>query len=106
MIFQAFRHMKAPLARFAYLLAFLGVASYVFITLSGPRGIRALMEKQQQIHEMEKRNAETAKEIERMREHIKRLNDDSTRQELEIRERLKLVRPGEKVYITGEPQQK
>jgi cell division protein FtsB len=98
--------MKAPVVRFAYLLAFLGVAAYAFVTLRGPRGISALTDKQRQIQAMEKRNAETAKEIERMREHIQRLTDNPAQQELEIRERLKLVHPGEKVYITGEPEKK
>ena len=98
--------MKARLTKFALLPAFLGVAAYALITLRGPRGIPALMEKQRQIQVMEKRNAEAAKEIERMRERIKRLHDDPAQQELEIRERLKLVHPGEKVYITGEPGKK
>jgi|ERR1035437_3025486 cell division protein FtsB len=98
--------MKAFFARFAYLIAFLGVAAYAFVTLRGPHGIHALMDKQRQIQEMEKRNAATAQEIERMRERIKRLTDDPAQQELEIRERLKLVHPGEKVYITGEPEKK
>jgi cell division protein FtsB len=43
------------------------------------------------------------KEIERMRDHIKRLTDNPAQQELEIRGRLKLVKPGEKVYVTGDP---
>jgi len=92
--------MKARFTKFAFLPAFLGVAAYAFVTLRGPRGIPALMEKQRQIQAMEKRNAEAAKEIERMRERIQRLHDDPAQQELEIRERLKLVHPGEKVYIT------
>jgi cell division protein FtsB len=64
------------------------------------------MEKQRVIREMEKRNSEAAKEIERMREHLQRLSDDPAEQELEIRDRLKLVHPGEKVYITGDPDKK
>ena len=49
---------------------------------------------------------EAAKEIERMREHLQRLSNDPAEQELEIRDRLKLVHPGEKVYITGDPDKK
>ena len=98
--------MKVPLARFAYLIAFLVVSTYAFVTLRGPHGVHALMEKQRVIHEMEKRNSEAAKEIERMREHLQRLSDDPAEQELEIRQRLKLVHPGEKVYITGDPDKK
>jgi cell division protein FtsB len=55
---------------------------------------------------MEKRNGDLDKEIERKREHIRRLNDNPSEQELEIRERLKLVHPNEKVFITGPPEKK
>jgi cell division protein FtsB len=105
-MFQAFVPMKVPLARFAYLIAFLVVAMYAFVTLRGPHGIHALMEKQRMIQEMEKQNSDAAKEIERMRDHLQRLSNDPGEQELEIRERLKLVHPGEKVYVTGDPDKK
>jgi cell division protein FtsB len=95
--------MKAHFARIAYLAAFLAVLSYAFFTLRGPHGIPALLERQRQIQDMQERNAKLDREIERMREHIKRLTDSPAQQELEIRDRLKLVKPGEKVYITGEP---
>jgi cell division protein FtsB len=102
-MFQAPCKMKAHLARIAYVAAFLAVMSYAFFTLRGPRGIPALLERQRQIQDMQERNAKLDKEIERMRDHIKRLTDNPAQQELEIRERLKLVKPGEKVYITGDP---
>jgi cell division protein FtsB len=95
--------MKASFARIAYLAAFLAVLGYAFFTLRGPHGIPALLERQRQIQDMQQRNAKLDREIEQMREHIKRLTDNPAQQELEIRERLKLVKPGEKVYITGDP---
>jgi cell division protein FtsB len=98
--------MKASLARYAYLIAFIMVASYAFVTLRGPKGVNALIDKQAQIRTMEKRNADLDKEIERKREHIKRLSDNPAEQELEIRGRLKLVHPNEKVFITGPPEKK
>lgn len=91
--------MKVSLARFGYLIAFLMVVSYAFFTLRGPKGIPALLQKQHQIEEIEKRNTVLAQENERTREHIQRLSDNPAEQELEIRQRLKLVHPGEKVYI-------
>ncbi|MBZ5624411.1 MAG: septum formation initiator family protein [Acidobacteriia bacterium] len=97
--------MKASVARYAYVVAFIVVASYALVTLRGPKGVHALFAKQAQIREMEKRNADLDKEIERKREHIRRLSDNPADQELEIRERLKLVRPNEKVFITGPPKQ-
>ena len=95
--------MKASLPRFAYAIAVLLVASYAFFTLRGPKGLTALAERRQQIRELEKRNEQLVKEIERKREHIRRLHDNPAEQELEIRERLKLVHPNEKVYIIGAP---
>jgi cell division protein FtsB len=98
--------MKPRYARFAYVIAFLMVASYSLYTLQGRRGVAALLGKQQQIQEMEKRNTRLAQEIERKREHIRRLEDNPAEQELEIRERLKLVHPNEKVYIIGDQERK
>jgi cell division protein FtsB len=98
--------MKAPLGRLAYVMAFLMVVSYAFFTLRGPKGIPGLLERQHQIQEAEKRNASLAREIEQKRERIKRLADNPAEQEKEIRQRLKLVHPGEKIYIVGEPEKK
>ena len=96
--------MKAFFARFAYLIAFLGVAAYAFVTLRGPHGIHALMDKQRQIQEMEKRNDSLARQVERQKEYIDRLKNNPGAQELEIRKRLKLLHPEEKQYITGDPE--
>jgi cell division protein FtsB len=98
--------MKAQLTRLAYVMAFLMVTSYAFFTLRGPRGIPGLLEKQRQIQETEKRNTALAREIEQKREHIRRLAGNPAEQEMEIRQRLKLVHPGEKIYIVGEPEKK
>ena len=98
--------MRSPLVRVAYVLAFLAVAGYAIVTLRGPRGITALVEKQQSIQQLERQNQLLHQEIERQRERINRLIDNPTEQELEIRERLKLVQPRDKVYIIGSPDQK
>lgn len=96
--------MKAPLIKATYLAAFLAAVSYAFFTLRGPHGIPGLLEKQREIHEMEEKNTKLDQEIERMRDRIKRLATSPSDQELEVRQRLKLVKPGEKVFITGKPQ--
>lgn len=98
--------MKTPLARFAYAIALLLVAGYAWITLRGPSGLHALYERRAEIWELEKRDATLAQEIERKRERIRRLSENPDEQELEIRERLKLVKPDEKVYIIGDPAKK
>lgn len=84
-------------ARFAGLLAFLVISGYALFTLRG--GVPALLEKRREIGVQEKRNAALVQEIRRKREHIERLSNDPEEQELEIRQRLKLVQPGDKVYI-------
>jgi cell division protein FtsB len=86
-------------SRLGYIAAFVIVVSYAFFALRGPKGIPGLLAKQQQIELMEKRNTALAEENERMRERIQRLASNPAEQELEIRQRLKLVHPGEKVYL-------
>jgi cell division protein FtsB len=98
--------MRVSFAGIGLVFAFLAVAGYSFVALRGPKGVTALLEKNRQIETMEKRNAALAQEIERRRERIRRLAEDPAEQELEIRQRLKLVHPGEKVYIVGEAGQK
>ena len=98
--------MKASLSGFAYVIAVLLVSSYAFVTLRGPQGLQAIAQKRSQIRALEKRNAGLALEIERKRAHIRRLSENPAEQELEIRERLKLVHPNEKVYIIGAPAKK
>jgi cell division protein FtsB len=91
--------MKAQLARFAYAIAFLLVGTYAFVTLTGPKGIAALSQKQRSIEVLEKRNTDLMKEIERKREHVRRLTVDPAEQDRVVQERMKLVPPGEKVYM-------
>ena len=94
--------MKAPLTRFALLLVFLAAVCYAFVIF--PRGMRAWKEQERLIQEKEKTNAVLARSLERQRERIRRLADDPAELELEIRKRLKMARPDEKVFITGEPE--
>jgi cell division protein FtsB len=81
----------------------MGVVIYAAITLTGPHGVHAWKEKEHLIQEMRKKNADEARQIERIKEHIKRLDGNPEEQEREIRERNKLVRPDETVFITGDP---
>ena len=53
---------------------------------------------------MEKRNDSLARQVERQKDYINRLQNNPAAQELEIRKRLKLLHPEEKLYITGEPE--
>lgn len=82
----------------AYGVALLLVIGFGIYTVRGSQGIPALMQKKAQIQQLEKRNAELAREIEQKRAKIKRLEENPSEQELEIRRQLKLVHPGEKVF--------
>ena len=92
--------MKASLTKTAYVIVFLVAVGYAFIAF--PQGMHAWQEKQRQIREMEKRNSDLAKEVERQKDYIQRLNTNPAAQELEIRKRLKLLHPQEKQYIVGD----
>ena len=75
------------------------IAVFAIIALRGPQGIPVLMEKRREIQLLQEQNADLQKENERKRERIVRLNDSQAEQELEIRNRLKLLRKGETSFI-------
>jgi cell division protein FtsB len=93
--------MKVSLTRFAYVFVFLVAVTYAFFAF--PQGMRAWQAKQRQIQEMETRNDDLAKQVERQKEYINRLQNNPAAQELEIRKRLKLLHPEEKLYIMADP---
>lgn len=93
--------MKASLTRFVYVVVFLVAVVYAFFAY--PQGMHSWQDKQREIQEMETRNGSLAKQIERQKEYINRLKNSPAAQELEIRKRLKLLHPEEKLYIMGEP---
>ena len=72
---------------------------YLWIALRGPQGFSALLERRGEIRRLEEDNAALARENERRREHISRLEDSRSEQEMEIRKQLKLLRPGETTFI-------
>jgi cell division protein FtsB len=98
--------MKFTWSRFAYVIAIAMVIGFGIYTLRGSQGIPALMKKQAEIKELEKGNADLAKEIELKRAKLKRLQDNPAEQELEIRRQLRLVHPGEKVYNSQDQDKK
>lgn len=88
------------LLRKAGYLAIAGFAGVcVLAAFRGPNGIPALLEKHRQIQVLQEQNATLAAENQRKAVRIQKLNNDRAVQELEIRKRLKLVRPGETQFI-------
>jgi cell division protein FtsB len=91
--------MKISGIRTAYAAIVLGGIVYAFVVLRGENGIPGLMAKRHQVQEFEQVNQRLVREIELKKSRIQRLQDNPTEQEYEIRQRLKLARPGEKIYI-------
>jgi cell division protein FtsB len=73
--------------------------AYGLAALRGPQGVPALLDKRREIHQLEEQNAAMATEIERRKERIQRLEQNTGEQEMEIRKHLKLLRPGETTFI-------
>jgi cell division protein FtsB len=91
--------MKSPVIRLAYAMALVMAVAYAFYAIRGPRGVSAWTQKRQEIRELEERNAALSRENQLKREYIERLRQSKAEQELEIRRRLKLVKPNEKVFM-------
>ena len=82
-------------------LVLIAVALFVAVqALQGPQGVPAWREKREKIRVAEN-------EVNELRRTIRRLQQESAgmnrpeQQELIIREQLKLVKPGDKVYVLG-----
>lgn len=78
------------------------LAVYAVVELRGPHGVPALIEKRRQIRELEDQNAMLVRENARKLDRIQRLKNSPSEQELEIRKRLKLLRPGETQFVLPE----
>ena len=98
--------MKFTWSRCTYAIAVILVIGFGIYTLRGSQGIPALMKKQTEIKDLEKTNSDLARDIEKKRAKINRLQDNPAEQELEIRRQLKLVHPGEKVYNSQDQDKK
>jgi cell division protein FtsB len=91
--------MRIPVVKTAYALIVLCGILYAFVELRGPNGIPGLLEKRRMVHEYELSNEQLHREIEQKQERIQRLEKDPRELDIEIRQRLKLAGPGEKIYI-------
>src|ERR1700733_3368573 len=91
--------MKISIVKIAYTLIVLCGIFYAFVELRSPNGIPGLLEKRRQVQDYEVGNEQMHREIEQKQERIQRLQSDPREQEIEIRQRLKLAGPGEKIFI-------
>jgi cell division protein FtsB len=97
--------MKKVVVRFIFLIVIALVAAYGYRTLRSPQGLPALREKRDEIRKLEEQNAALQRENDYRRDRIKKLEVNPSEQELEIRKKLKLLRPGETSFILPEPAQ-
>ena len=89
--------------RRAIVLIVLGlIGAYGFVALRGPQGIPALREKWNEIRKLEEENANLQRENDYRRQRVQKLETNPSEQELEIRKKLKLLRPGETSFILPE----
>jgi cell division protein FtsB len=91
--------MRNPALKTAYAILVLGGVAYAFVVLEGPNGIPALLAKRHQVAEYQQQNQQIMRENAQKEQRIERLENNPIEQEMEIRQRLKLAKPGEKIYI-------
>lgn len=90
---------KSTVRRVVFLILFVLVGAYGYLALRGPQGVPALKEKWTEIRKLEEDNAALQRENEYRRNRIQKLEQNPSEQELEIRKKLKLLRPGETSFI-------
>jgi cell division protein FtsB len=85
--------------KLAYATAVLAIVSYGVAQYRGFHGVTGLRARQLEIQELTESNARLRAEVGHKQQHIDRLTNNPVEQELEIRKRLRFVKPGEQVYI-------
>lgn len=91
--------MNVLLRRLALVLILLLMAAYAVVVLRGPNGLTALAARRQQIREMQEKNASLEADNKRKRERIQLLKNNKETLDFEIRDKLKLVQPGDQQVI-------
>lgn len=81
----------------------LTMTGYTVHVLRGPQGIPAFMEKRQEMKHLQDEVEELQRANDRKRARIEELKREPAAQEPEIRERLKMLKPGEKVFVVPDP---
>jgi cell division protein FtsB len=94
--------MNSFVRRGIIVIAFALIGAYGLVKLRGPQGLPALRDRWDEIRQLEEENASLQRENDYRRDRIKKLQSSPSEQELEIREKLKLLRPGETSFILPE----
>src|SRR5256885_15051706 len=94
--------MSTVVKRLIYSVALISMAVYGYLALTGPQGIPALRSKWNEIHQLEEQNANLQRDNQVRRERWERLKNNPAEQDLEIRRRLRVQKPGETSFILPE----
>jgi cell division protein FtsB len=94
--------MSNTVRRAILVIVFALIGVYGLMELRGPQGLPALKERWTEIRRLEEENANLQRENNYRRERINKLESSVSEQELEIRKKLKLLRPGETSFILPE----
>jgi cell division protein FtsB len=98
--------MNTSVRRAILLIVFALIGAYGLMELRSPQGIPALRQRWTESRKLEEENANLQRENNYRRDRIKKLESSASEQELEIRKKLKLLRPGETSFILPpQPQQ-
>lgn len=93
-----------PVLRRVALFAGLALAGiYGYFALRGPHGLPAVRDKWREIRQLEEENAKLQQQNTAHEQRIQKLQENSSEQELEIRRKLKLLRPGETSFVLPDP---
>jgi len=82
-------------------LALAGI--YGYFSLRGPQGLPAVRDKWREIRQLEEENARLQQQNAAHEKRIQMLQENSSEQDLEIRRKLKLLRPGETSFVLPDP---
>lgn len=93
--------MNAVYRRLAFATVFLAVGAYGFVTLRV--SLPVLLGKEVEIRNLQDENARLARENESKRERLRKLAESASERDLLIREKLKMVRPGDFEFILPHP---
>lgn len=94
--------MNSSLKRGLIVVAFALLGAFALRQLRGPEGLPSVREKWDTLRQFEEQNANLQRENDYRRQRIKKLESSPSEQELEIRKKLKLLRPGETSFILPE----
>ena len=67
--------------------------------IAGPQGLRDLLEKRREIRDLQEHNTALLVENQQRRERIRKLSGSTEEQEIVVRDKLKLAKPNETIFI-------